>query len=76
MTSIVGSRPSSITRAVVWRPIERIRSTTKADSASTSRTLPSSEGWKLKPGSGIHALAPRVACAMPSTASRSAIISP
>ena len=51
-------------RAVVWRPIERMRSTTKADSASTSRTLPSSEGWKLKPGSGIHAFAPRVACAI------------
>ena len=27
----------------------------------TSSTLPSSEGWKLKPGSGIHDLAPRVA---------------
>ena len=63
-------------RAVVWRPIERMRSTTKPDSASTSRTLPSSEGWKLKPGSGIHAFAPRVACAIPSTSRTSPIISP
>src|SRR5215210_7348048 len=59
MTSIVGISPSNMIRAVVWRPMDRIRSTTKPASASTSRTLPSSEGWKLKPGSGIQDLAPR-----------------
>ena len=63
MTSIVGNRPSNITRAVVWRPISRMRSTRKPDSATTSRTLPSSDGCRLKPGSGIHDFAPRVAVA-------------
>ena len=37
-------------------------------SATTSSTLPSSDGWKLKNGSTIQLLAPRVAVAMPSTA--------
>ena len=64
MTIIVGTSPSSITRAVVWRPISRMRSTTKPASATTSSTLPSSEGCRLKPGNSIHACAPRVAGAM------------
>ena len=67
MTSIVGSSPSNITRAVVWRPISRMRSTRKPASATTSSTLPSSEGCRLKPGSGIHDFAPRVAAARAST---------
>ena len=61
MTSIVGSSPSNITRAVVCRPISRMRSTTKPASATTSRTLPSSDGCRLKPGSSIQLRAPRVA---------------
>ncbi len=63
-------------RAVVSRPMRRMRSTRKADSATTSSTLPSSEGWKLKNGSSIHARVPRVAPAIASTSSSSASISP
>jgi hypothetical protein len=76
MTSIVGSRPSSMIRAVVSRPMRRMRSTKKADSATTRSTLPSSEGWKLKPGSSIHDREPRVAWATSSTRRISPIIVP
>ena len=51
-------------RAVVSRPMRRMRSTTKADSDTISSTLPISDGWKLKNGSSIHARVPRVAPAM------------
>ena len=63
-------------RAVVSRPMRRMRSTRKPDSATTSSTLPSSDGWKLKNGSVIQDLAPRVAPAIPSTSRISPIISP
>jgi hypothetical protein len=63
-------------RAVVSRPIRRMRSTRKPDSATTSNTLPSSDGWKLKPGSSIHALVPRVLRAIASTTTSSASITP
>jgi hypothetical protein len=63
-------------RAVVCLPISRIRLTRKPESATTSSTLPNSDGWKRKPGSSIHALAPRVAVATASTSSRSPISSP
>jgi hypothetical protein len=48
-----------------------MRSTRKPDSATISSTLPSSDGWKLKNGSSIHAREPRVA---PATASTSRMI--
>jgi hypothetical protein len=63
-------------RAVVSRPMRRIRSTRNADRLTTSSTLPSSDGWKLKPGSAIHEWAPRVAAAIPSTSTSSPIITP
>ena len=63
-------------RAVTSRPIRRMRSTMKPDSAMTSRSLPSSEGWKRKNGSSIQRLEPRVAVARPKTSRIEPIISP
>ena len=63
-------------RAVVSRPMRRMRSTRKADSATISSTLPSSDGWKLKNGSSIHARVPRVTPAIASTSSSSPISRP
>ena len=64
ITSIVGISPSRTIRAVVWRPMSRIRLTRKPASATTSSTLPNSDGWKApNTGMSIHALAPRVAVA-------------
>jgi hypothetical protein len=74
MTSIVGINPSSRIRAVVWRPISRMRLTRNPARETTKRTLPNSEGCRVKKGSSIHALAPRVAVASPSV-SRSEPIS-
>jgi hypothetical protein len=53
-----------------------MRSTRKPDSATTSSTLPSSEGWKLKNGSSIHEREPRVAPATASTSSIRPIVRP
>ena len=50
-------------RAVTSRPIRRMRSTMKPESAMTSSSLPSSEGWKRKNGSSIQRFDPRVAVA-------------
>ena len=76
MTSIAGSSASSMIRAVTSRPIRRIRSTMKPDSAITSSSLPSSEGWKRKNGSSIQRLEPRVAVARPNTSRIEPISSP
>jgi hypothetical protein len=76
ITSIVGISPSSRIRAVVCLPISRIRLTRKPASETTSSTLPNSDGCKVKNGSSIHALAPRVAVASPSVSRRSAISTP
>ena len=60
MTSAAGTRPASITRAVVSRsPTRRMRSTMKADSARMIRTLPSSEAWKVKNDRSIARREPR-----------------
>ena len=62
ITNNVGTSASSMIRDVVWRSLMyRSRSSTNADSASTSSTLPSSEGWKRKNGSSIQRREPRVA---------------
>jgi hypothetical protein len=60
MTSAAGISASSITRAVVSRSCSRrTRSTMNADSARTSRTLPSSDAWNEKNGSWIARREPR-----------------
>ena len=52
MTSIAGNSASSMILLVVSRsPSRRMRSTTKADSVTMSRILPSSEVWISKKGS-------------------------
>ena len=51
ITNIAGTSAASITRAVVSRSRRRrARSTTNADSARISSTLPSSEPWNEKNG--------------------------
>jgi hypothetical protein len=47
-----------------------------ADTASTSRTLPSSDGWKRKNGSSIQRFEPRVALASAKTSRMVLTISP
>ena len=55
-----GISASSMMRLVVSRSVRRrMRSTTNADSARTSSTLPSSDGWKRKKGSSIARREPR-----------------
>ncbi len=77
ITSIVGISPSRTIRAVVWRPMSRIRLTRNPASATTSSTLPNSDGWKApKNGMSIHAFAPRVAVATASTTSSIASSAP
>ena len=59
ITSVAGISAPSITRAVVSRSRRRLpRSTTYADSAMISSTLPSSEAWKEKNGRLIARCAP------------------
>jgi hypothetical protein len=53
-----------------------MRLTRKPARATTSSTFPNSDGWKVKKGSSIHALAPRVAVATARTRSSSPISSP
>ena len=61
MTSIAGTSASSMIRLVVSRsPSRRMRSTTKADSVSTSSTLPSSEVCSWKKPRSMARLEPRV----------------
>ena len=68
ITNSVGRRARSMIREVVSRsPRRRSRSMMKADRASISSTLPSSEGWKRKNESSIQRRDPRVAPATPST---------
>ena len=75
MTSMAGNSASSIIRAVVSRPMPRaMRSTRNAERATTSSSLPSSDGWRLKNGSGIQRLEPRVARGRARSTSRIATI--
>ena len=57
-----GTRPSASSRAV-RRPSEVCRARSRANAASVRirRSLPSSEGWKVKNGSSIQRREPRVA---------------
>ena len=77
MTSTAGTSASSIIArrgvAVLQAPE---RSTTNADSARTSSTLPSSEGWKRKNGKSIQRLDPRVAAPSASTSRIEPIMKP